>query len=31
MVSHEKEEKKGKKHIEKMIRKNSNITDAYYS
>ena len=31
MESNEKEEQKDKKHIGKMIRKNSNITDAYYS
>ena len=30
MESHEKEEQKDKKHIGKMIRKNSHITDAYY-
>ena len=31
MESHVKEEQKDKKHIGKMIRNSSNITDAYYS
>ena len=31
MKSHEREEHKDKKHIVKIIRKNPNITGAYYS
>ena len=31
MEPHDKQEEKDKKHIGKMIRKNSNITGAYYS
>ena len=31
MESHEREEHKDKKHIVKIIRKNPNITGAYYS
>ena len=31
MESHEKEKQKDKKHTGKMIRKNSNLTGAYYS
>ena len=31
MESHEKEEHRDKKHIEKIIKKNRNTTEAYYS